>query len=214
MWDAHTRACSDLFLLSVQVVKVLHGADRDVHWLQRDFGIYIANLFDTGQAARILHPRYGLAYLLQRYCNVEVLPCHPSGHVSHFFLNSVTSDALTDSMRLQGLLSKLQCNQVCGKAIPSSMAAYIWHRRQGCTHASVLHEVLAFCRQTSGISWQTGGLAHCPLRCSCMHGWIHITCCTSMTALRCASMYDFGIIHLIYNISNACMLTVRNQASL
>eukprot|EP00897_Mesotaenium_endlicherianum_P003670 jgi/Mesen1/3330/ME000191S02465 len=30
-------------------VKVLHGSDRDILWLQRDFGIYVANLFDTGQ---------------------------------------------------------------------------------------------------------------------------------------------------------------------
>lgn len=27
----------------------MHGADRDIVWLQRDFGIYICNLFDTGQ---------------------------------------------------------------------------------------------------------------------------------------------------------------------
>ncbi|KAK4382125.1 protein RRP6-like 2 [Sesamum angolense] len=29
--------------------KVLHGADRDIVWLQRDFGIYVCNMFDTGQ---------------------------------------------------------------------------------------------------------------------------------------------------------------------
>jgi len=29
-------------------VKVLHGSDYDVEWLQKDFGIYIINLFDTG----------------------------------------------------------------------------------------------------------------------------------------------------------------------
>jgi exosome complex exonuclease RRP6 len=34
--------------------KVLHGADMDIQWLQRDFGLYIVNMFDTGQAARIL----------------------------------------------------------------------------------------------------------------------------------------------------------------
>jgi len=35
-------------------VKVLHGADNDIQWLQRDFGLYIVNMFDTGQAARVL----------------------------------------------------------------------------------------------------------------------------------------------------------------
>lgn len=34
------------------IVKVLHGADRDVLWLQCDFGLYVVNMFDTGQAAR------------------------------------------------------------------------------------------------------------------------------------------------------------------
>lgn len=29
--------------------QVMHGADRDILWLQRDFGIYVCNLFDTGQ---------------------------------------------------------------------------------------------------------------------------------------------------------------------
>ena len=48
-----------------KIVKVLHGADRDVEWLQRDFGIYVVNMFDTGQAARVLRlPSKGLAYLL------------------------------------------------------------------------------------------------------------------------------------------------------
>ncbi|KAG6434093.1 hypothetical protein SASPL_105715 [Salvia splendens] len=30
--------------------KVMHGADRDIHWLQRDFSIYVCNMFDTGQS--------------------------------------------------------------------------------------------------------------------------------------------------------------------
>ena len=30
-------------------MQVLHGADSDVKWLQRDFGLYIVNMFDTGQ---------------------------------------------------------------------------------------------------------------------------------------------------------------------
>ncbi|CAD7938739.1 unnamed protein product [Amoebophrya sp. A25] len=47
------------------IVKVLHGADHDVLWLQRDFGVYLVNLFDTGQATRVLrYPGgFGLANL-------------------------------------------------------------------------------------------------------------------------------------------------------
>lgn len=55
------------------IVKVMHGADSDIPWLQRDFGIYVVNLFDTGRAARAL-PHFssaGLAYLLGRYAGVE-----------------------------------------------------------------------------------------------------------------------------------------------
>lgn len=54
------------------LLQVFHGADMDIQWLQRDFGIYVVNMFDTGQAARVLNmPRFSLAYLLHHYCNVE-----------------------------------------------------------------------------------------------------------------------------------------------
>lgn len=53
------------------IVKVLHGADMDVEWLQRDFGLYLVNMFDTGQAARVLGFKgFGLAHLLQQICGV------------------------------------------------------------------------------------------------------------------------------------------------
>ena len=32
-----------------EVVKLFHGADWDIKWLQRDFGIYVVNMFDTYQ---------------------------------------------------------------------------------------------------------------------------------------------------------------------
>ncbi|KAK4484839.1 hypothetical protein RD792_007439 [Penstemon davidsonii] len=35
-----------------EICKVFHGADNDVLWLQRDFHIYVVNLFDTGK-----HPK-------------------------------------------------------------------------------------------------------------------------------------------------------------
>ena len=52
-------------------VKVLHGADRDVLWLQRDLGLYLVNMFDTGQASRVLnYSQKSLAYLLKTHCKV------------------------------------------------------------------------------------------------------------------------------------------------
>lgn len=37
-----------------KVVKVLHGAESDVVWLQRDFGLWIVGLFDTFHASKVL----------------------------------------------------------------------------------------------------------------------------------------------------------------
>ena len=55
-----------------KIVKVMHGARSDIVWLQRDHGIYLVNLFDTGHAARVLAlPSFGLAYLLQHFCNYK-----------------------------------------------------------------------------------------------------------------------------------------------
>ncbi|XP_063804754.1 exosome complex component 10 isoform X2 [Pseudophryne corroboree] len=68
---------SDLYILNESftdpaIVKVLHGADSDVEWLQKDFGLYIVNMFDTHQAARLLSlGRNSLDHLLRLYCNVE-----------------------------------------------------------------------------------------------------------------------------------------------
>ncbi|TKY46324.1 Exosome component 10 [Spatholobus suberectus] len=51
--------------------KVMHGADRDIVWLQRDFGIYICNLFDTHQASKLLNlERNSLEYILHHFCEV------------------------------------------------------------------------------------------------------------------------------------------------
>jgi exosome complex exonuclease RRP6 len=51
---------------------VFHGADSDIVWLQRDFGIYVVNMYDTGQAARVLNETsFSLAHLLDKYCGVK-----------------------------------------------------------------------------------------------------------------------------------------------
>ncbi|KAG8387041.1 hypothetical protein BUALT_Bualt03G0211800 [Buddleja alternifolia] len=53
------------------ICKVFHGADNDVLWLQRDFHIYVVNLFDTAKACDVLSkPQRSLAYLLEMYCGV------------------------------------------------------------------------------------------------------------------------------------------------
>ncbi|XP_066931210.1 exosome complex component 10-like isoform X2 [Clytia hemisphaerica] len=55
-----------------KILKVLHGADMDIGWLMRDFGLYIVNMFDTGQAARTLQEdRFSLAHLLKKHCDVN-----------------------------------------------------------------------------------------------------------------------------------------------
>ncbi|GJN11638.1 hypothetical protein PR202_ga29841 [Eleusine coracana subsp. coracana] len=53
------------------ICKVFHGADNDVLWLQRDFHIYVVNMFDTAKACEVLSkPQKSLAYLLDLYCGV------------------------------------------------------------------------------------------------------------------------------------------------
>ena len=64
-------------LANPAVVKVLHGADHDIPWLQRDFGLYVVNLFDTGRAARALQLKSaGYAHLLSHYCGIGADKSH------------------------------------------------------------------------------------------------------------------------------------------
>ncbi|KAJ2799389.1 exosome nuclease subunit [Coemansia helicoidea] len=50
-------------------VKVFHGADHDIQWLQQDFGVYVVGLFDTYHASKVLNmAHHSLAHLLQTYC--------------------------------------------------------------------------------------------------------------------------------------------------
>lgn len=52
--------------------QVFHGADSDMEWLQRDFGLYVVKLFDTHQASRALNlARHSLDHLLKHFCSVD-----------------------------------------------------------------------------------------------------------------------------------------------
>jgi len=54
------------------IVKVLHGAESDIIWLQRDFGVYIVNLFDTYHASKLLEfGSHSLAHLLKLYADYD-----------------------------------------------------------------------------------------------------------------------------------------------
>jgi len=55
-----------------KIVKVLHGANSDVIWLQRCLGLYIVNMFDTGLAARQMEYGASLKFLLMKYLNKEM----------------------------------------------------------------------------------------------------------------------------------------------
>ncbi|KAL3995544.1 3'-5' exonuclease family protein [Acanthocheilonema viteae] len=52
------------------ILKVFHGADSDIIWLQRDFGIYVVNMFDTYKAMRVLnYSKFSYQHLVQTCCN-------------------------------------------------------------------------------------------------------------------------------------------------
>lgn len=63
---------SDLFL-DPYIIKLMHGADTDTFWLQRDFGLYLVGLFDTIFAADYLqYSKKSLGYLVEKYWNYQV----------------------------------------------------------------------------------------------------------------------------------------------
>lgn len=52
--------------------QVFHGAHMDMHWLQRDLGLYVNGLFDTYFACAALgYPQRSLAYLLKRFADFD-----------------------------------------------------------------------------------------------------------------------------------------------
>lgn len=55
------------------ILKIFHGAESDIAWLQRDFDTFVLNMFDSYHAAKTLNlPRLSLAFLLEHFCGVEL----------------------------------------------------------------------------------------------------------------------------------------------
>ena len=58
-------------------VKILHDSENGNMWLQRDFGLYLVNVFDTYHAAKALKfPALSLAHLLTYYANIRLNKKH------------------------------------------------------------------------------------------------------------------------------------------
>lgn len=61
------------FMSDPTILKIFHGAESDIAWLQRDFDTFVVNMFDSYHAAKALNlPRLSLAFLLEYFCGVEL----------------------------------------------------------------------------------------------------------------------------------------------
>ncbi|OLY79838.1 Exosome complex exonuclease RRP6 [Smittium mucronatum] len=53
-------------------IKVMHGSQNDIAWLQKDFGVYVVGLFDTAEASHICgFKKNSLKTLLSYFCNYQ-----------------------------------------------------------------------------------------------------------------------------------------------
>ncbi|CDZ96833.1 Exosome 3'-5' exoribonuclease complex, subunit PM/SCL-100 (Rrp6) [Phaffia rhodozyma] len=57
-------------LANSEIVKIFHGAESDIVWLQQNFDLFVVNLFDTYHATCVLEfPQHSLLSLLEKYCD-------------------------------------------------------------------------------------------------------------------------------------------------
>lgn len=126
----------NLVLTDPKVLKILHGADLDIEWLQRDLSLYIVNMFDTHRAAKALNmARLSLAFLLKHYLDLDVdkslqladwrmrpLPqklidyARQDTHYLIYIYERLTNDLLQAEQGLQGLRMVYQMStDVCKK---------------------------------------------------------------------------------------------------
>ncbi|KAL4425764.1 hypothetical protein ABPG75_009780 [Micractinium tetrahymenae] len=60
-------------LSNPRICKVVHGGGNDVAWLQRDFGLFLVNIFDTEKACQVLgFQQRNLGMLLHCFCGVSI----------------------------------------------------------------------------------------------------------------------------------------------
>ncbi|KIJ54917.1 hypothetical protein M422DRAFT_775114 [Sphaerobolus stellatus SS14] len=62
--------CLNEVFANPNIVKVFHGAESDIVWLEQNFNIFVVNLFDTYHASKVLEfPKHSLAALLEMFCD-------------------------------------------------------------------------------------------------------------------------------------------------
>ncbi|KIX07628.1 uncharacterized protein Z518_02281 [Rhinocladiella mackenziei CBS 650.93] len=70
-WRENLQILNEVFA-DPKILKVLHGSNMDIIWLQRDLGLYVVGLFDTFHASCALQIQgKGLKHLLHRFANFE-----------------------------------------------------------------------------------------------------------------------------------------------
>ncbi|KZL80426.1 3 -5 exonuclease [Colletotrichum incanum] len=70
-WREQLQVLNEVFA-DPSIIKVFHGAFMDMVWLQRDLGLYVNGLFDTGMACEVLHyPQKSLAFLLKKFVDFD-----------------------------------------------------------------------------------------------------------------------------------------------
>ncbi|XP_045784912.1 exosome component 10 isoform X2 [Maniola jurtina] len=75
------------------ILKIFHGSDCDILWLQKDFGLYVLGIFDTYRAAQVLNFSIkSLAALLKRYCGVDADKTH---QMADWRLRPLTPELIT-----------------------------------------------------------------------------------------------------------------------
>ena len=108
-----------------RIAKVMHGADSDVIWLQRDFGLYLVGLFDSGQAMRVLEfQSFALAHLLKHYCGVTA---NKSLQMADWRLRPLTDEMATyareDTHYLLYIYDRMRADLA-----PSGRCLAVWQR--------------------------------------------------------------------------------------
>lgn len=64
-------------LANPEIVKVFHGCEDDILWLQRDLGCYVVNCFDTYHAAKLLkYPTLSLSHQVKFHCGISLNKKH------------------------------------------------------------------------------------------------------------------------------------------